>query len=214
MRRHHWTPEQTETLNAMYADHTASDIAAVLGLHVRQVQAKAWGMGLKKTPEWIAERGRKVMADPNHPGRAYQFRPGLTPHNKGKPHPSRGRATETQFKPGHRPHTWRPIGANRVRSDGYLERKTADTGCTRRDYVTVHTLVWRMHGRSIPDGYALCFIDGDKRNFDINNLELVHRSNLMRRNSVHRHGPEIASAYQLLGAIKRQLSRKTKEITA
>ena len=214
MTRHRWTAAELDTLRRLYPVEPARVIADRLGLSVKQVYSKASGLGLNKPGDWIAERSRRLMEDPNHPGRRTWFKPGAEPHNKGKPHPARGRSAETQFKPGMVPHTWRPIGHERVSKDGYLQRKVADTGVTRRDYVPVHHLVWRMHGRDIPPLHALCFADGDKRNFDINNLELVHRSNLMRRNSVHRHGAEIASAYQLLGAIKRQLHRKTKEITA
>ncbi len=207
---HRWTDEQVATLRQLYPTHTGQQIADVLGLQLKQVYSKAFGLGLKKPGDWIAERTRRLMADPNHPGRRTQWAPGHVPHNKGKPHPAKGRSVKTQFKPGRVPHTWRPIGTERVSKEGYLQRKIADTGVTLRDYVPVHHLVWRMHGRTIPPQHALVFRDGDKRNFDINNLELVHRAELMRRNTVHRHGPEVARAYQLIGAVRRQINRRTR----
>lgn len=206
-----WTDDEVAELRRLFPDHTAREISERTGRGVRSIELKARQLGLRKTSEWIAERARAAMADPSHPARRTQWQTGNAPHNKGKPHPARGRTLETMFQPGHRPHTWMPIGSDRTSKEGYLQRKTADTGCTRRDYAPVHHLVWRMHGRTVPAGYALCFIDGDKRNFDINNLELVHRSELMRRNSVHRLPKEAALAYQLVGCIRRQINRRTRQ---
>ena len=206
-----WTDDEVAELRRLFPDHTAREISERIGRGVRSIELKARQLGLRKTSEWIAERARAAMADPSHPARRTQWQTGNAPYNKGKPHPARGRTLETMFQPGHRPHTWMPIGSDRTSKEGYLQRKTADTGCTRRDYVAIHHLVWRMHGRTVPAGYALCFIDGDKRNFDINNLELVHRSELMRRNSVHRLPREAALAYQLVGCIRRQINRRTRQ---
>lgn len=206
-----WTDDEVAELRRLFPDHTAREISGRTGRGVRSIELKARQLGLRKTSEWIAERARAAMADPSHPARRTQWQAGNAPYNKGKPHPARGRTLETMFKPGHRPHTWMPIGSDRTSKEGYLQRKTADTGCTRRDYAPIHHLVWRMHGRTVPAGYALCFIDGDKRNFDINNLELVHRSELMRRNSVHRLPKEAALAYQLVGCIRRQINRRTRQ---
>jgi hypothetical protein len=207
-----WTPGDVDTLRRLYPTHSATECAEVLGMAECSVVNKASQLGLVKSIEWIRERARAVMQNPDHPGRQHQFQKGLTPWNKGIPFDSGGASINTRFQPGSKPHSWRPIGHTRTRSDGYVERKTADTGCTRRDYVLIHHLVWRMHGGTVPPGQALVFRDGDKRNVDIHNLELVHRADLMRRNSVHRHEPEIGAAYQLLGAIKRQINRKTQEI--
>lgn len=206
-----WPPERIEQLRALYPTHTAAECAQTMGATVDGIHYAAHRHGLKKSREWIAERSREAMQRLDHPARKSRFQKGLIPHNKGKPHPSRGRAAETQFKPGMRPHTWHPIGHTRETKDGYLQRKVSDTRYTPRDYVGVHHLIWRMHGNTIPPGHALVFRDGDKRNFDINNLELIRRADLMRKNSVHRHGPEIARAYQLIGAIKRQINKQTKE---
>lgn len=212
--RHTWTADEIDALRRLYPVEPARIIADRLGLSIKKVYSKAHALGLNKPGDWIAERSRRLMEDPNHPGRRTWFKSGHEPHNKGKPHPSRGRAVETQFKKGMRPHTWQPIGHTRETKDGYLQRKVSDTRCTRSDYVGIHHLVWRMHGNTVPPDHALVFADGDKRNFDIHNLELVTRAELMRRNSVHRHGPEVARAYQLIGAVRRQINRRSRGDTA
>lgn len=211
MSRHIWTAAALDMLRKLYPHRSAKECADMLGIKEKSVQYAAAKYSIRKSAEWIAERSRLAMQRPDHPAHLSRFQPGLIPHNKGKLHPAKGRSIETQFKPGNKPHSWNPIGHDRVTKEGYLQRKTADTGCTRRDYVSVHHLVWRMHGRIVPPKHALIFIDGNKRNFDINNLAVIHRADLMRKNSVHNHGPEIAKAYQLIGAINRQINRKAKE---
>lgn len=205
MTRRFWTTEEIEYLRRHYPTTETKQIAASLGRPLGGTFAKADNLGLKKDPEWLRQNTTARLHKSSKKG---QFAPGHATWNKGKPHPASGRSAETQFKPGHMPRFWRPVGNTRVNKDGYLERKTADTGITWRDYVGVHHLVWRMHGRTVPPGHALVFRDGDKRNFDINNLELVTRAQLMARNSTHRHGPEIAQISQLIGAIHRQLNQK------
>ena len=47
-----------------------------------------------------------------------------------------------RFKPGNRPWTHRPVGAQRITKDGYLQRKVSDTGYTPRDWTGEHILMW------------------------------------------------------------------------
>ncbi len=211
--RRMWSPQMEAELVRLYPSLSAPDIASRMGLQTKQIQYKAHKLGLKKSPEWIAERARRAMADPSHPAHQTRFRRGNVPANKGKPHPAKGRSIETQFRAGNRPHSWHPIGYTRISKDGYRQRKTADTGVTRRDYVGLHHLVWRMHGGTIPASHALCFIDGDPENLDINNLELVSRAELMARNTVHRLPKDVALAVQMIGALRRQINKR-EEATA
>lgn len=209
-----WTTERDAELRRLYPDNSAAECAALMGVDTKAVEYRSKRLGLYKSRDWIRERARQAMERPDHPARQTRIQPGAVPWNKGSHYVAGGRSAETRFKTGNRPHTWNPIGHERETKDGYLQRKVRDTRVTRRDYAMVHHLVWRMHGHSIPPGHALCFIDGDKRNFDINNLELVPRADLMRRNSVHNHGPEVAKAYQLIGALRLQINKREKESRA
>jgi len=204
----YWTPEEIAILRELYPWMRSADIGARLGRSRTMVLAKAWAIGLRKTKEAISDMTEKAMADPNHGGRRSQFKAGEEPWNKGQHYSPGGRSVETRFKPGQVAVNWAPIGTERLRTDGYLERKMTDTGVTRRDFVLVHHLVWRAAGRDIPHNHVVTFKDGDKMNFDLDNLELISRADNMRRNSVHNYGPEIASLYQLQGAIKRQINKR------
>lgn len=206
--RRFWTAAELAELSARYADTNTVQLAEELGRPLRGVYCMAEKLGLKKSPEYRAACSRQAVENLSVGGERTRFRHGHRTWNKGVPYLAGGRAAETQFKTGQAPHTWRPIGSNRVTKEGYLQRKIQDTGVTRKDYVGVHHLVWRLHGFEVMAGHALVFRDGDRRNFDINNLELVSHAALMLRNSVHRHGPEIAQISQLIGCINRQINKR------
>jgi hypothetical protein len=83
---------------------------------------------------------------------------GNTPWNKGKS----GGVTANYV----------PIGTERNAGDGYLRIKVGDPGY----WISSHYLVWeRAHG-PISEGYVIVFGDGNKHNFDLDNLILVSKS--------------------------------------
>lgn len=196
-QRHLWTAEEVRILTEKYPHVSTPELARSMGLSKMQVYRKVKELLLKKDPAVIA---------------ATRFKPGQIPWNAGTHFASGGRSVETRFKPGNKPHTWRPIGTEIISKAGYLERKVTDTGVTEQDYVPVHHLVWREAGREIPKGSVLAFRDGDKLNFAIDNLELVTRQELMRRNNIHNRGPEIAQLIQLRVAISRQINKRQGKI--
>lgn len=192
-----WSPDDDATLAELYRQFSARECAARMGRTTPSVKNRINKLGLKK-PEGQTNAGR--------------FKAGSAPWNKGKPFDSGWRSHQTRFKPGNKPHTWHPVGHERVTSDGYRERKMADTGRTRRDYVGLHILLWREHHGDIPAGHAVVFRNGDKTDIRIDNLECITRRELMRRNSCHTNYPKpVCKLIQLRGAITRQINKRTKE---
>lgn len=191
----------------MYPDSTMAQLKAAFDATPRQILYKAGRIGLRKTAGYLSSLGRQLDG---RKGQSTRFAAGIVPWNKGKPHPASGRSMETQFKPGGRPHKWNPVGHERLR-DGYLERKLTDTGVTRRDYVPVHHLLWREAGREIPTGHALVFVNGDRTDIRLENLELVSRTELMRRNSVCNLPPELAYVVRLRGVLNRKIKARSNE---
>lgn len=202
-----WTADADQLLREIFPHVSTLEVALLMGRSPTAVHNRARSLGLNKTAERLAAT-RAQPGERRNP--ATEFRPGMTPWNKGKKGLMLG-SPATWFKPGQRSgrahHLWQPIGANRTSKEGYLQRKISDTGCTRRDYVPVHHLVWRLHGGTIPRGYALCFRDGDKRNLDINNLELVSRADLMRRNTVHNLPEPLRAVLNLKRSLTRHINR-------
>lgn len=127
-------------------------------------------------------------------GRTGCFPKGNEPFNKGKPHPARGRASETQFKKGTVPPNRRSLGDERVGKDGYIEMSVPVvnpyTGHSRR-FMHKHRYLWEQVNGPLPKGMALKFLDGDRTNCDPSNLEAIPRALLPRLNG-GRHKTRIA----------------------
>ena len=178
-----------------------------MGRSTSSIYARVASLGLHKSDSYAAQQAERNSSRLVQLGMQHQFQAGLVPWNAGRRSVSGGRSIETRFKPGQKPHTWRPIGTERLTKEGYLERKVRDTCVTKNDYKAVHHIVWEEAGREIPPGHVLAFKDGNKRNFALENLELLTRKQLMARNTIHNYGPEVAQLAQLRGAIKRQINR-------
>jgi DNA-binding CsgD family transcriptional regulator len=208
---HRWTRKERATLRRMYEHSRTEEIAKVLGVTPAQIWREARRLNLRKDVEVIREMARERSARPDHGGAAHRFKKGQIPPNKGlrRPGYAPGRMATTQFKKGNRPQTWMPIGSTRFSKDGYLQRKVADTGYPPRDWVAVHNLLWIEKHGPIPPGHAVAFRDGNKGNIVDDNLELVSRAELMRRNSIHNRYPkEVVNTIMLLGAVKRRLRER------
>lgn len=209
--RHKWTPAQDRRMVEAYPNTDTAELAAALGLTTTQLYHRARKLKLRKSPEFMTELTRRAAENAVKNGTATRFQPGQKPWNKGIPFPSKGRAPETQFKPKSLPHNYRPLGSERTSKEGYLQRKMTETGYPPKDWVPVHHLVWKESGNDIPKGHRVVFRDGNKRNFAIANLELVTVAEMMRRNSYHNYGPEVAAVVQLRGAITRQINKRKRQ---
>jgi hypothetical protein len=117
-----------------------------------------------------------------HSGTTGRFPKGHTPHNKGKRGISYEGMKATQFKPGNRPHNYKPIGTEVLRTDGYIYVKVADTQPSRRGWRPKHHLIWEAANGPVPKGYKVIFGDGNRRNLDIDNLIAVSQRQLTRMN--------------------------------
>lgn len=206
-----WTEAQIEQVRSRYPHEKTEKIAADIGMTLERTYRKAISMGLRKTPEYLASPDAQRLRRGDNVGAACRFQKGHVPANKGVKGISYPGMEATQFKPGQKPHTWTPIGTERLSKEGYLQRKMADTGCTRRDYVPVHHLIWKEAGQDIPEGFHLAFKDKDKANITLENLELVSRADMMKRNTYHNYPKEIAQLIQLRGAVQRQINKRSKQ---
>lgn len=119
------------------------------------------------------------------------FETGSVPWNKGLPQDEWGmdeaayaRARSHRFEAGHVPHNRRPLGHERVDKDGFVEVKVSDGRgrASKRNYRAKHRVEYeRAHG-PVPDGCAVAFADGDRRNFDPENLVAVPKGLLFAVN--------------------------------
>jgi HNH endonuclease len=80
----------------------------------------------------------------------------------------------TQFKNGHKPHSYKQIGTERVNGEGYIDVKIADPNVWKAK----HLMIWEKEHGVVPTGHVILFGDGNRRNLDIDNLILITRKQL------------------------------------
>lgn len=108
---------------------------------------------------------------------------GKPTHNKGKKwddymsKESQEKSRQTTFKKGNIPHNTLPVGTEMIDSRGYTWVKCSTrTKSGSHKYMRYkHHVIYEQHHGEIPNNACIIFLDGDKQNFDVNNLALVTR---------------------------------------
>lgn len=166
-RRKEYTKEQIEYLRELCAQDLFNDEVT------RRFNEK---FGLNKTEAAIKNQRVKYKI---YSGARNYWDPGHEPWNKGKT--GFMGPNETSFKKGQMPHNWVPIGSERITKNGYIQIKVQE-GKFQQNWRGKHILIWEKHNGPLPKGHAIIFGDGDNRNFDIDNLICVSRSQLASLN--------------------------------
>ena len=213
--RRPWTEVELEMLRRYYADSLTADLAQALDRPITQVYSRAVKLGLRKSEAFQASDKSGRLLKGGKLSVQTQFKPGITPWNKGSHYVAGGRSAETRFKPGVRPHTWKPVGSYRINADRYLEQKISDTGYPPRDWRGVHRLVWEAANGPTPEGMVVVFKPGryttDPALVTLDAVECITRRELMARNTVHNLPKPLAELVQLRGVINRQINKRAKE---
>ena len=140
-----------------------------------------------------------------------QFKKGHVPANKGLKGISYPGMKPTQFKKGNRPAGWVPLGSERITKDGYIQVKIVE-GKFQHNWRGKHILAWEEYNGTLPKGYAVIFGDRDTRNFELDNLILVSRKQLVRLNQFNliqsdadltRTGIIVADIHNQIGELKK-----------
>lgn len=201
MARRFWSQSELDVVRKLYPDHDTKRISEQLGRNIRAVYVMADKLGLKKSREYIRKNCR--LQKGHAFGRATQFQKGLVPHNKGLRRPGwyRGRMRETQFKKGNRTgkaaKNFRTVGTILTDTDGYLRIKVRDAVHAKEPtgfgngkvWPFYHRYLWEQKHGPIPAGHVVVFKDGNRANCDLENLELISRADLARRNAMWHRMP-------------------------
>lgn len=140
-----------------------------------------------------------------------KFRKGQTPHNKGKKMPKEvyEKVKHTMFAKGNVPPNHRPVGSERISKDGYIEVKVAEPNKWRLK----QRVVYEEAKGKIPEGCTIIFLDGNKRNFDIDNLRCITRSELLYLNcNGLNNSNEITETGILMARLDRTKNKKKQEL--
>jgi hypothetical protein len=158
--------EETELLIEYYPHRSTKEVAFITGKSISQCYAKAFALQLHKTPEYLATEASGRLQRSREQS---QFIKGHTPWNKGMKGLQIG-GEETRFKKGHVPVNYKPIGWTRIDVEGYHWTKVEEG---LNGWVLTHRLAWEMEHGPIPKGAIIRFKDGNKLNFDIENLFII-----------------------------------------
>lgn len=140
-----------------------------------------------------------------------KFRKGQIPHNKGKKMPKEvyEKVKHTMFAKGNVPPNHRPVGSERISKDGYIEVKVAEPNKWRLK----QRVVYEETKGKIPEGCPIIFLDGNKRNFDIDNLRCITRSELLYLNcNGLNNSNEITETGILMARLDRAKNKKKQEL--
>lgn len=109
---------------------------------------------------------------------------------------------------GRSPGNKKPIGSERYHNaSGYVYIKIAEPAV----WITKQAFMWqKYHGRNIPKGFLVIFLDNNKSNFDIDNLELITRGENSVLNSRKMRYDNAALTKTALNLIR--LENKVKEV--
>lgn len=189
-----FTVEQVDFIKANVKGRYVNELTDILNSHFK-VEIKA-----SQVRTFIKNNKLKSGIDAT-------FRSGSVPFNKGMKGLCQG-GIQTQFKKGHTPHNHMPVGSERVNADDYVDIKIADPNKWRPK----HILVWEQHNGQVPKGHAVIFGDGNRRNFDLNNLILVSRQQLavMNKNGLIRNDADLTRTGVILADIYRKIGERRK----
>ncbi|WP_413513236.1 HNH endonuclease signature motif containing protein [Myroides odoratus] len=76
----------------------------------------------------------------------------------------------------------KPLGHERIDKEGYVWIKYKDERKASSNYELKHRIIWMNINGLIPKGYNIIFLDGDRMNFTLENLQLVSNKDNMTRN--------------------------------
>lgn len=214
-----WSKQDDAIMRRDFPNQPSATLAARLRRTVPALTQRATNLGLRKSAAYMASpaacRLRRGQG-PDHPGYRTQFKKGQPSHNKGLRRPGwfRGRMRETQYQRGCRSgkaaQHWMPIGATRL-IDGYLYRKVSDVPNVAYtvNWKPEHVLLWTAAHGAVPPGHALKFVNGDRADVRIDNLQLFTRRTLMALNTIHHLPKPLVQTINALGALKRRIRERT-----
>ena len=190
----------------LYPHHSSKYIAELLGVSISKVYNIAWTNKVKKSAEYMLtpESGRII-----EPSVANQFKPGHTPHNKGKQISAEiyEKVAPTMFKKGNKPHNTKPNGTINIRADTqgrlYQYIKIKDS-----HWELLQRYVWTQANGEIPPGSVVIFLDGNYLNCELNNLQVISRKENMARNTIQRYPAELQQIMKLTCKLKRKTNGK------
>ena len=162
-KQYKWTNKEIDYLKSIEKGKTHSEIKILM------VDKFKYDFSIGQLKGIIERSGIRV-------GTGSSFKKGHTPWNKG----TKGvmKANKGSFKKGVMPTQFVHVGSERVNRDGYVEIKTKNPST----WELKHRYIYKKHYGEIPEDCNIIFADTNKTNFNIDNLILVSRAEMLIMN--------------------------------
>jgi len=193
-----FTIEQGQFIKDAYLVHAEREIAGLLN------DKAGTSFTTTQIASFICNRGFRS-------GRNGEYAKGHRPWNSGTKGTGICKANAGSFVRGNIPHTVRPIGSKRIDAkDGYLYIKVSETAPMWR---MRHVTLWEEHHGPIPPGHNVQFIDSDRTNITIENLELISKAVNFRRNIMGYSAiePEVKPLITTIAKVDQAVYQRRKE---
>jgi len=202
-----YTDEQIQFIADNITGRSHKEMAAMFNLHFGTALPETTIMSLSFRNGLKNGIDSRLIMD-GKTGTATRFQKGQRSWNKGKKGITLG-GEQTQFKKGNLPHNHRPVGTERINTDGYVDVKIADPGKWRQK----HLLIWEAANGPVPAGHVLIFADGDPLNVTLDNLLLITRAQLavMNKRGLIATSKELTEAGVIVADIIRKVAERKRK---
>lgn len=182
-----WNSDELEYIRIHYPNTSNDELMKRFECSEKSLYTAANLLKVRKTKEYKSTTFGEILKNAGHSSR---FKPGQVAFNKGKKWhefmlpEAQAKSRAKCFKKGNIPHNTNEIGHQRITKDGYIEIKVSDNVESKYNYKLKHRLVWEEYHGEIPKNHQVRFIDGDKTNFNIENLKLLSLADSLVINSL------------------------------
>lgn len=199
-----WKKNQIDDLYKYYPDNDVDFLEKHFKLPIDKIYRKATSLKIKKTDEYIKIKQIAWVETIKKHGISHRFNKGQEPWNKGVS--GYMGANKTSFRKGNLPKNFVEVGSERLDKDGYTLIKIENPN----KWKLKHRKIWEDNFGEIPKSHSVIFLDGNRTNFDLFNLILVHRRDLLYMNRYGKYPEDIMETQKLIYKLK-NLIRHAKE---
>lgn len=144
-----------------------------------------------------------------------RFEKGHVPINKGKKGMFNVGGNKTSFKKGNIPKNFQPIGTEVIGKGGYIYIKVDDKKNVpkKENWKPKHRVIWEKANGPIPKGHFVIFLDQDKTNLKLENLEIISMAEnlIMNRQNLYYDNPELTKTGVAIARLLNKVNKKKGE---
>lgn len=219
---YHSSPEQRQYIKDNFGSMSIAQLAKHLQWNESKVQGLVYSLGLCPADFERYTKEEKQFVRNHYRHMSYKDIGdciGRTHHSvkhqcavlKLKRTPAESRAIQlrsnaaTRFQKGAKPHNHKPVGSTRIdNKDGYVSIKVAEP----KEWQLLHRYIWEQANGPIPKGMNVQFIDGNRYNIQLNNLELVSKQANMERNTIHRYPDDLKHTIRMFNKLNKTINNQ------